>query len=102
MTVVYSGEAVSDLAEIHGWNVRTFGNEHADEYVAFVKAEIDALAGHHSFGRPVPGRAGLQYAVVIRHRQRHGHIVVYTVAGDTLRIVHVFGSAQDWQGRLAP
>ena len=102
MIVVYSAEALADLDEIWDWNSTHFGDDRADEYIDFLKVGIDALATTHGFGRRVRTATHLRYITIVKRRNRHGHVAVYSVIGTTVNLIHVFGTAQDWQQKLKP
>jgi plasmid stabilization system protein ParE len=43
----------------------------------------------------------LRYIRIGRRKRGHGHIAVYRVDEDAVRVLHIFHTAQDWQTKLA-
>lgn len=100
LTLEYSAQALDDLTGIWEWNAGQRGLQHADNYIAFLKAETLKLARSSSPGRPVPTRTTFRYALIRRRHQGYGHLVVFTVDLQTLRILRYYHTSQDWQTKL--
>ena len=102
MTVVNTASATDDLDEIWRWNARHRSPAQANEYLAFLRSEIDELASKHASGQPVPNRPGCFYNTIRRKTRGHGHVAVYRTAGTTVIVMRVFHTAQNWQATFTP
>lgn len=101
LTVSLSPAAWQALDEIWNWNLRQYGREHADGYIAFLLDETNKLSTAYSSGRAVPTLRSLSYIVIRRRRKGHGHLAVYELAGEVINVLNFYHTAQDWQGKLA-
>lgn len=99
--VSLSGPALETLCEIWHWNADRYGDGHADGYVQFLIHAIEALALPETAGRPIAGRPDLAYLLIRRRSGGHGHIAVFSALGDSVCVLRLFHTAQDWQSRLA-
>jgi plasmid stabilization system protein ParE len=50
--------------------------------------------------RHVPGRPHLQWKMIRRRSSGNGHVAVFRVVGETIRVLHVFHTSQDWLSKL--
>ena len=102
LTVVLTPAATGELAAIWVYNAERYGRTHADQYEAFLADGIDGLSTEHENGTPVEGHPGLRRTTFKPRRRGHGHIVVYRVdhAAQTVRVFHIYHTAQDIEGRL--
>jgi plasmid stabilization system protein ParE len=100
LTVVLSPTAIDELHAIWLWNAVRYSTRHADEYVRYLKGQIDELARRYSHGTPVSSRPDLRYIVIRRKPKGHAHLAAYRVAGNAVNVLHVFHSARDWQAKL--
>lgn len=57
LSVSLSLHALASLEEIWDWNAKTYGADHADRYIEFLRAQTQNLATTYALGRPVPTRA---------------------------------------------
>jgi plasmid stabilization system protein ParE len=101
LTVVLSPAALRTLDEIWEWNASQYGVDHAGRYIEFVLARTNQLDTIHGVGRPVPTQPRMRYIIIRRRRKGHGHLAVYEVVGDEVRVLNYFHTAQDWQTKLA-
>lgn len=100
MKVIYTLDAVNDLAEIWKWNAKQYGAAHANQYLQFLETETEATTPG-SAGRAIAPSPNMHYRVLRRGRQKHSHLVVYEfTAGGALRVLRYFHTAQDWQSKL--
>lgn len=100
LVVIRSPDAIADLESIWRWNASTYGPEHADEYLKHLQDAIDKLSLHWAAGHIASGRIQVRYQL-IRHKSRgYGHVVVYRVVDDAVRVLRVFHSAENWQVKL--
>ena len=78
LTVLLSSAALLDLDEIWDWNVKRYGADHANRYVAFLLAETKQSCSTNFFaGNPVPVLPRLSYIVIRRRAKRPpGHLAV--------------------------
>ena len=96
-TVIYATSALRELKAIWRWNATKNGASRADAYLRFLLRGIDNLATTYHLGRRVAAANDLQYRLLRRRSKGHGHVVVYRVVDDFVRVLHVFHTAQDWQ-----
>jgi plasmid stabilization system protein ParE len=54
LSVSISPAARRSLDEIWEWNASTYGDEHADRYIAFLLDETAKLATDYFRGKPIP------------------------------------------------
>jgi plasmid stabilization system protein ParE len=102
LTVTLTPEALAALDRIWEWNARTYSDEHADRYIAFVRKETAKLSRLHFAGKPVSTRPSLSYITIRKRRGGHGHVAVYQVIGDVVLILNYYHTAQDWPSKLIP
>jgi len=95
--LIYSPESIDELDAIWQWNVRRYGPQHADAYLAFLLAR----KRDHLEGSRVSARPDLRYVLIRRRAASHGHVAVYCFDDSVVEVLHVFHTAQDWQGILA-
>ena len=102
MNVVYTPVALNELDEVWDWNARRHDANHATEYIRFLKDGIANLSREPTSGSVVEADADLRYINLKRRSKADGHVVVYRVddAAQTVRVLHVFHTKQDWQSRL--
>lgn len=100
MTVVYSAEASRDLDEVFAYNQRRYDVGHAVDYVLFLENRIDGLIGEPEAGPPIEGIPDCRALTIRRKPRGHGHIAIYRVEDDVIRVLHIFHTAQDVAGRL--
>ena len=99
MKVVVTPEARADLTEIWNWNATEWGVRHADSYFAFLGKHISGLSKTSAKGRPIGTRPAFRY-LMKRRSSGHGHIAVYEIVENEIRVHHVYHTAQDWQAKL--
>ncbi|MBW7929265.1 MAG: type II toxin-antitoxin system RelE/ParE family toxin, partial [Fimbriimonadaceae bacterium] len=58
--------ARTDLDRILRYNLRHFGQRHAESYLAFLRSQIDGLARDYPFGLSIEGHPGLRYHIMKR------------------------------------
>lgn len=100
MTVVIAPSALAELAAIWDWNATMWGARRANGYLAFLRKAILGLSKAHLSGRRMEGRPDIYYVVAKRRPKGHGHIIVYSVEADSVTVLHVFHTAQDWESKL--
>jgi plasmid stabilization system protein ParE len=101
LPVEYAPIAFQDLDVVWDWNEKTYGRDHAERYVDFLRRHIDALGESHVRGRVVEFRPKLRYIRISRRSRGHGHVTVYRVDEDKVAVLHIFHTALDWQAKLA-
>lgn len=99
MNVVLTREARNELSQIWNHNAKARGIEHADRYVAFLYEQIENLSETYLNGKVVEARPDLRYLLMRRKSRGHGHIVVYSISGEEIVVLHIFHTAQNWQNR---
>jgi plasmid stabilization system protein ParE len=99
--VVLKPVAENELADIWDWKAKERGIAHADRYVESLKSSIFALDKTYSKGRKTDSTSNLRYIVIRRRARGHGHLAEYTADDNQILVLHVFYTAQDWQGAIA-
>ena len=100
LTVILANDAIDQLDEIWQWNAKQYNPTHATSYVAFLKRTIDALDGNYAKGKRVGGRPELRYIQIRRRTGGYTHLAVYRVDQNTVNILHVFHSSEDWENKI--
>lgn len=100
MNLLFSPESLRSLDAIWLWNADQHGPDHADRYLAFLLSETRRLIISPLVGSAVPTRPALRYLLLRKRKRGHGHVAVYQVAGQTVRILDYFHTAQDWQRKV--
>jgi plasmid stabilization system protein ParE len=100
LKLVITPQAQRDIYQIWDYNCREYDSDHANSYIDFLDKETAKLKTEYSKGKTVPVNPDLRYQIM-RKGRGHGHIAVYKIVADTVRVLHYFHTAQDWQGRLA-
>jgi plasmid stabilization system protein ParE len=98
--VVRANRAQFELADIWRWNADRYGEPHADAYLAFLDRSIEELSVRFASGRPVANRPDLRFILMQQRSKAHGHVAVYRIEPDTIQLLHVFHTAQDWEAKL--
>lgn len=102
MTIVYAASARAELDEMWAWNVEKHGTALAAEYLDWLQGNIDRLVTGHPDGKPVEGFPHLKRLTVRRSSRGQGHVVIFRMdeIAQRIRILHVYHTSQDIQGRL--
>lgn len=99
MTLEYSERARRSLYSIWLYNAHRYDVPHADGYIAFVEREIGLLEDEPTLGRRISGTP--YHGLTIRlGRRGYGHIAVYRMQDETLTILQLYHTAQDWRTKL--
>lgn len=101
LTLDYSTEALADLEVIWEWNAKQRSVADADRYVDFLKSATLKLTRSITPGQPIPTSTIYRYAILKRRRKGYGHVVVFTIEGQMLRVWRYYHTSQDWQTKLA-
>lgn len=101
LTVIRSPVAQDELHGVWVWNAQHYGPSHADSYLRFIEQSIKRLEHEYALGNSVAARPDLRYMIMRRKATGHGHVVVYRHNDKQVDVLHVFHTAQDWQGELA-
>ncbi|MCG9896126.1 MAG: type II toxin-antitoxin system RelE/ParE family toxin [Fimbriimonadaceae bacterium] len=100
LTVEITDLAEQSLAAIWRYNAEEWGEAHADHYLTFLRSETENLGRTWRSARPVPGFPTFRFSLLKTRRSKgHGHLAVFEIDGDTLRILDFHHTAQDWQSR---
>ncbi len=100
MEIRYSKTALQDLDEIWEWTASNFGVSQADDYLHFVQQTIGSLAESPDLSRKVIGHDTFRYLLIQWRPRSNGHVVLFTISGETIEIAHIFHTSQDWAGQL--
>jgi plasmid stabilization system protein ParE len=68
--------------------------------VTFLKQAIDTLEKNNLQGKPVDGRPHLRYIQIRRRTGGHAHLAVYRIDQDSVNVLNVFHSSQNWQTQI--
>lgn len=98
LTLVVTPAARRDLDGIWAYNAATYGPNHADFYLAFLYREIGKLETDPLKGKPLPALTGVRF-LTIRRGRGAGHIAIYEILGETVSLIRVQHTAQDWRGK---
>jgi len=79
--VSLSPAALTSLDQIWDWNVQTYSPDHADRYLAFLRAETAKLAHLYFVGKRIPTRPEFNYIIIRKHRGGYGYVVAYELIG---------------------
>ena len=101
LAVVYAADALKELDAIWDWNEKTYGREHAAKYVGFLDLLIETLSTDHHKGIAISSHPELRYFPLKFSSRGHGHVAVYSIDQQSVNLLHIFHTAQDWQARLA-
>jgi plasmid stabilization system protein ParE len=101
LTVVYATKAIKQLGEIWDWNEQHYSLDHAERYIQYLERHIDTLSDGYEQGKPISSRPDLRYILIRRKSRGHGHVAVYKIKQEQVRVLYVFHSARDWQAKLA-
>ena len=99
LALAYSRQALADLDDIWEWNAQQKNVQHANVYIAFLRAETSKLTRYTHPGRQVTKSTNLRYALIRKRRKGHGHLVVFSLHEEKLLVLRYFHTAQDWQIR---
>ena len=100
MNVVYAPVALNELDEVWDWNARRYDASHATGYLRFLREGIANLSHEHGNGKVVEANPALRHITLRRRLKADGHVVVYRVESQAVRVLHVFHTKQDWQKGL--
>jgi plasmid stabilization system protein ParE len=87
------------LFEVWQFNAKRNGLTRADHYDDFLRKGIDELAIKYSDGKKVDGHPNLRFATLKVRSRGDGHVVVYMIA-ETVEVLHLFHTKQDWQSQF--
>ena len=101
LNLIRAPTAIDELHGIWQWNADYYSVSHADHYLRYLQDSILELASTYAKGKVVVVRPDLRYVIIRRRNKGHGHVVVYKIDENAVRILHVFHTAQDGQNMLA-
>lgn len=101
LTLAYTVESLANLDKIWEWNAEHKSSAHADRYLAFLKTQTNKLLATNNPGRPVPERESYRYAILKRRSRGYGHVVIFEIDGQVLRVLRYFHTSQDWENQIA-
>jgi plasmid stabilization system protein ParE len=98
--ISYTSRSNQSLDEIWEWNAKTYDRDHARDYIEYIRSEIDKLSTRWHLGQTVETRPMFRYWTITKRPRGHGHIVVYEVVNDSIIIVNVYHTSQNWKAKL--
>ena len=86
-----------DIADIYNHTSRLWGVIQAEDYLQFLKDQMQRLSDEPDLGRAVAQRAGLRIhtAKFNRSRMSHGHRIVYREIKNGIRVIRFIHTAMD-------
>lgn len=100
--VDYTRIALAELDKIADWNERKYGRAHAKQYVSFLTSRLESLDRKYFLARRIEDRADLFALLMQRKGKANGHVAIFSIVGDVVRIAHIFHTSQDWPSSLDP
>ena len=97
LTVRLTDTAIKMLGQVWVWNATQYGESHAEAYESFLKTRISKFPEMLGIASRVPHREGFLYLQVRKSSRGFGHIVVFSVDAQSLNILAVYHSRQNWQ-----
>jgi toxin ParE1/3/4 len=95
MRVDYAPRAQADLAHVGAHSRRNFGPAVASALETYIRATVARIAAMPEIGEQVPEREGVRVVSLVRYPFR----LFYTVADDTVTILHIRHTARrPWRG----
>ncbi len=64
-----------------------------------LRKAIASLRSEYDKGGLIDADLDLRYLLVRRKRSGHGHVLVYRVHAETVHVLHVLHTAQDWRSK---
>lgn len=101
LTVNITQTAADSLSGIWAWNLERYGQAHAQRYLVFLVNRIKKLDVEYDKGSEVPGVPDLRILLVKRRSKSHGHLVVFRRQQDTIQVLKIYHTAEDWQTKIA-
>jgi plasmid stabilization system protein ParE len=96
-----SASALDTLAEILEWNADQYSIDHALAYVLFLESSISALATDYTSAKIVASAPHYRYKVFRKKStSAHAHLAVFDLTEDSVRVIAIYHTAQNWQDRL--
>jgi plasmid stabilization system protein ParE len=90
MRVGYAPRAVADVAEIGVQSRRAFGDAVAAALETYIRATVARIAVMPESGQRLPARPGVRVVPLVRYPFK----IFYTVADDTVTILHIRHAAR--------
>jgi len=101
LAIVYSAKAKRELDGIWDYNADFYNSaQHANEFVDFLRSEISSLAVDPERGKVIENNPKFRYLLMKWSTDGYGHIAVYRITKDTIRISRVFHTSQDLQNKM--
>ena len=100
LNITLTPRARRDLDGIWAWNAEDRSPDHADAYDSFLLQQIDKLQTDYPRGRPLDVAPECQYVTFKKSQRGHGHYVIYQVHENTVEILRLFHTRQDWENRF--
>lgn len=95
MRLEFSERALADIAHIHTSGIARFGKTAADSYAHDLLDRLEALSTTPEMA-PLRPELGEGYRIFVIN----GHIAIYRLAGQVIKIVRILHGRQDWQSSI--
>lgn len=96
LTVEYSDAAAADLKQIWNWNADHYGRSHASKYIQYLRSSIGSLRATPHHGSEIAQLPPYRKLLLLKRSGGHGHMAIYQVVGDVIRVVRILHTAQDY------
>jgi plasmid stabilization system protein ParE len=103
LTVAVSPDAEHDLIEIWGDNVELYKDiDHADNYLAYLRTEINKLATNYPDGRAIEGFSDFRFVIARKRKGGQGHYIIFDVdeAQQLVTVLRIYHTRMDIGVRL--
>jgi plasmid stabilization system protein ParE len=100
LRITLTPRAKADLNQIWAWNAKDKSPEKADAYDKFLIRQIHKLEMDYALGRPLNVAPECRYITVKKSKRGHGHHVIFQIHQNTVEILRIFHTRQDWENRF--
>ena len=98
--IVLALRAHATLRQIWAWNAGQRGERHADSYENFLFGRIERLSKLPELGEALADFPDVRRLLVQRRGGGYGHLVFYRVQVETIEVLVIYHTAQDWQSYI--
>ena len=81
-------------------NARERGERQADAYDRFLDGRLAQLGRQPFSGEAIPELQGIRRLLMQRRASSQGHIAIYRVMEDSVEVLLIYHTSQDWQSYI--
>jgi plasmid stabilization system protein ParE len=100
--VIFTEDALADLASIDNATASMWGEKQAERYLAFLNEVLHTLAANPRIADSIDERPG--YLVFIgrysKRRTSHGHRIFFRKMNNSIEIIRILHTAMYWPSQL--